>query len=149
MRVPLQSQEDVDAILREGEKRARYGQTNTRDTMSPFKNPPSLRARHQLTRQVLNYLTEVEILKFHAMSDITEWRRLEEIRKIAISQIKEDTGSWIHIQFKIGQQIVQVIEIWEDDVPDNTPRPKTRVERAIEMAMDTLVVRRLVAKPPT
>jgi len=140
MRVPLQTEEEIADIIKDGERRFREGRTNTREEMSPFPSPTHLKTRHVLTRGVLALIPQLEIEKFHAMGDREEWRRLEDIRRCAISQIKEDSGAWIYIQFRIGRQIVQVIDIWEEETPEPVARPPTSVERAIAFAMDTFIV---------
>jgi len=139
VKIPRQDEDEVAAIVRDGEKRARFGQTNNRDTLSPFKKLRHFKTRHRLTRAVAEYLPRFEIDKFHAMSDQNEWWRLEYIRKLALSQIKDDGGLWIYAQLKIGQQRVDVIEIWEDDLPDQELPPRTRVQNALSEAMDTLI----------
>jgi len=140
MRVPLQTEEEISDIIRDGERRFREGRTNTREEMSPFPSPTHLKTRHILTRGVLALIPQLEIDKFHAMGDIEEWRRLEAIRRCAISQIKEDSGAWIYIQMRIGRQIIQVIDIWEEETPELVLRPPTSVERAIAFALDTFIV---------
>jgi len=85
-------------------------------------------------------LPQLEADKWHAMSDHDEWRRLDGIWRLAISQVKEDTGSWIYVQFRIGRQIVQVIDIWDDDTPDRVVHSPSLAERAIALAMDTFVI---------
>lgn len=142
MKLALQSDEEVAAVVAEGERRFRYGQTNRRtDQSSPFITPPRLKARHPLTKQILAMLPSIETDKWHAMNDVVEWRRLEGIRREAVSQIKEDTGSWIYVQFRIGQQTVQVIDIWDDDTPEPVVAQPSVTERAIAVAMDTFVTK--------
>lgn len=103
-RVAFLPDDRVAEIIKRGEERARYGQTNSVASSTPFINKRQIRPKHHLTRKVAALLPELEFQKFHAMVDPDEWNRLHEVKDLALQQVRDD---WGQSQFqKFGKQTV-------------------------------------------
>lgn len=106
-RVALYPEDELLRIVKYGAERARYGQTNTREAQSPFSTKRQIKPREPLSRAVAEMLPQLEFQKFHAMVDPTEWKRLAEVKDLALEQIIDDyTGNQISYQ-KVGRKVVE------------------------------------------
>lgn len=108
MRAPFVEPDELNDIIRKGQERARFGQRNTRVASSPFVTQRTSIPKSPLSREVSAILAELEFEKFHAMTDPDEWHRLDEVKSLALEQIKDDMEMQISYQ-KVGRKPVETL----------------------------------------
>lgn len=91
-KIPFYEDEELREIIKRGEERARFGQTNSRATATPFQSKRQVRPKHWMSRKVVELISDIEMQKFKAMSDVERWHQLDEIKVLAISQVRDDWG---------------------------------------------------------
>lgn len=107
---PEYDDKTLKTIVKTGEERARYGQTNRRETLTPFRQVRTIRPKNPQTRGVADLIPQLEIQKLYAMVDRDEWHRLREIKELAIEQIKDDADIWMYRRARVGRQEVELID---------------------------------------
>lgn len=108
-KVALQDDAELNAIIKRGQERARFGQRNTILGSSPFKSARKTIPQSHLSRQVNAKIAELEFDKFHAMTDPEEWHRIDEVKKLALEQVKDDMEIQIAFQ-KVGRKQVEPLK---------------------------------------
>lgn len=109
MKAPLLEAAELSEVIKRGQERARYGQRNTKMGSDPFVKKRTTIPKSHLSRQVSQAIAELEYEKFHAMVDPDEWYRLDEIKQLAIEQVKDDMELQISYQ-KVGRKQVEVLK---------------------------------------
>lgn len=153
MRVPYYDDATLQAIIKQGEERAKYGQTNRRITAVPERKPRFYKVRRntkaideevswavrQRNLAIIELLAALELAKFHAMGDVVEWRRLDSIKQLAIQQLKDESGKWIYQVARIGRQEIEFFA----ELPEAEPlwKQETKTQLALGAGMASYLAR--------
>lgn len=131
--------DELQRIIKQGAERARYGQTNTRESQSPFSTKRQIRPREPLSRLVADLIPQLEFQKFHAMVDPVEWKRLAEVKDLALEQVIDDyTGSQVSYQ-KVGRKVVEVLNEAVDH--DEMYPELTQTQRALSEGLSPYIIK--------
>lgn len=120
MQTPFYTDNDLAKIIKTGEDRARWGQTNQKHTATELVTKREIVPQNHMTREVAALLAQFEFQKFHQMGDPLEWGRLEEIRVLALDQVQDDAlKSYSHRIGRVGRKTVALLGDIDDTISED------------------------------